>query len=171
MVGSQSPRCNLDYSDASRRLVRTVIKGSLTKLKGEPTSSERSIRWELGSCWLQYLQKQETPTDLYSKGSGIDNEAEHAVKGLGKQFKFLKKRDNKPFSTNLKEENNTGPCRMNVETNAGKQINGELNSEMELQRLISEEAFLRLKESGTSVHLKVSESVPKIFCIHLQKLK
>lgn len=60
---------------------------------------------------------------------------------------------------------------MNVETNAGKQINGELNSEMELQRLISEEAFLRLKESGTSVHLKVSESVPKIFCIHLQKLK
>ncbi|XP_031250028.1 protein TSS [Pistacia vera] len=161
-VGGQPPLCNLDDSGASKSLVRKVIKESLTKLEGEPTAFERSIRWELGSCWVQHLQRQETPTDLNSMGSGIDNEAEHAVKGLGKQFKFLKKRDNKPNSTNEKEENDTGPCRFNVENNVGQQSNGELNGEMELKKLISEEAFSRLKESGTRLHLKAMDELMKM---------
>lgn len=157
----------MDDSEAFKSLVRTVIKESLTKLEGEPAASERSIRWELGSCWVQYLQKQET--DLNSMRPGIDNEVEYAVKGLRKQFKFLKKRDNKPNRTNEEEENDTGPCRMNVENTVEQNSNGELNSEMELKKLISEEAFLRLKESGTGLHLKVSESISNIFAT--QKLK
>ncbi|XP_044485664.1 protein TSS-like [Mangifera indica] len=159
-VSGQSPLCNLDDSEAFKSLVRTVIKESLTKLEGEPAASERSIRWELGSCWVQYLQKQET--DLNSMRPGIDNEVEYAVKGLGKQFKFLKKRDNKPNRTNEEEENDTGPCRMNVENTVEQNSNGELNSEMELKKLISEEAFLRLKESGTGLHLKAMDELMKM---------
>ncbi|KAK9232313.1 hypothetical protein WN943_022559 [Citrus x changshan-huyou] len=94
--GDQSPLCNLDNSEALRSLVRRVIKQSLAKLELEPTASEKSIRWELGSCWVQHLQKQETPTDTKSTRSGDDIETEHAVKGLGKQFKFLKKKENRP---------------------------------------------------------------------------
>lgn len=151
----------MDNSEALRSLVRRVIKQSLAKLELEPTASERSIRWELGSCWVQHLQKQETPTDTKSTRSGDDIETEHAVKGLGKQFKFLKKRENRPNlvgSNNEANEDDNGPCSMNVGTNGRQQSNGELNCEMELKKLISEESFLRLKETGTGLHSKVSES-------------
>ncbi|GAY61682.1 hypothetical protein CUMW_211960 [Citrus unshiu] len=171
--GDQSPLCNLDNSEALRSLVRRVIKQSLAKLELEPTASERSIRWELGSCWVQHLQKQETPTDTKSTRSGDDIETEHAVKGLGKQFKFLKKRENRPNlvgSNNEANEDDNGPCSMNVGTNGRQQSNGELNCEMELKKLISEESFLRLKETGTGLHSKVelAEKLPHIqsLCIH-----
>ncbi|KAK9229466.1 hypothetical protein WN944_022428 [Citrus x changshan-huyou] len=159
--GDQLPLCNLDNSEAFRNLVRRVIKQSLAKLELEPTASERSIRWELGSCWVQHLQKQETPTDTKSTRSGDDIKTEHAVKGLGKQFKFLKKRENRPNlvgSINEANENDNGPCNMNVGGNGRQQSIGELNCEMELKKLISEESFLRLKETGTGLHSKVLES-------------
>lgn len=110
---------------------------------------------------MQHLQKQETQRDTNSTRSGDDIETEHAVKGLGKQFKFLKKRENKPNpvgSINGTNENHNGPCSMNVGTNVKQQSNGELNCEMELKKLISEESFLRLKETGTGLHSKVSKS-------------
>ena len=67
----------------------------MQKLEDEPANSERPIRWELGSCWLQHLLKQETPVN-HSDSHEDDNEAvEPVVKGLGKQFKFLKKREKK----------------------------------------------------------------------------
>ncbi|KAH9715288.1 tetratricopeptide repeat (TPR)-like superfamily protein [Citrus sinensis] len=163
--GDQSPLCNLDNSKALRSLVRRVIKQSLAKLELEPTASERSIRWELGSCWVQHLQKQETPTDTKSTRSGDDIETEHAVKGLGKQFKFLKKRENRPNlvgSNNEANEDDDGPCSMNVGTNGRQQSNGELNCEMELKKLISEESFLRLKETGTGLHSKAVDELMKM---------
>ncbi|KAF2323203.1 hypothetical protein GH714_034116 [Hevea brasiliensis] len=128
--GGQSPHHSFDDSEASRCLVRQVIKESLTKLGEMPVASERSIRWELGSCWMQHLQKQETPSDTDSKHSEEDTETKHAVKGLGKEFK------------------------LNVGTDEGQHSNGDSNSENELKELISEEAFFRLKESGTGLHLK-----------------
>lgn len=158
--GRQSPHPTLDDLEASRCLVRQAIKESLTKLEEKPVACERSIRWELGSCWLQHLQKQETPTQTNSKSSEDDTETEYAVKGLGKEFKFLKKKDKKPSmsGTHDKEENETGVCCQSVGTDAGRHSNVKSNSENELKKLISEEAFLRLKESGTGLHLKVSAS-------------
>ncbi|KAH9666971.1 tetratricopeptide repeat (TPR)-like superfamily protein [Citrus sinensis] len=163
--GDQLPLCNLDNSEAFRNLVRRVIKQSLAKLELEPTASERSIRWELGSCWVQHLQKQETPTDTKSTRSGDDIKTEHAVKGLGKQFKFLKKRENRPNlvgSINEANENDNGPCNMNVGGNGRQQSIGELNCEMELKKLISEESFLRLKETGTGLHSKAVDELMKM---------
>ncbi|ESR40651.1 hypothetical protein CICLE_v100271932mg, partial [Citrus x clementina] len=76
-----------------------------------------------------HLQKQETPTDTKSTRSGDD----------------------------IKTENDNGPCSMNVGVNGRQQSNGELNCEMELKKLISEESFLRLKETGTGLHSKVTD--------------
>ncbi|KAF2323200.1 hypothetical protein GH714_034097 [Hevea brasiliensis] len=133
--GGQSPHHSFDDSEASRCLVRQVIKESLTKLGEMPVASERSIRWELGSCWMQHLQKQETPSDTDSKHSEEDTETKHAVKGLGKEFKFLKKRDKKTSMNGIleKEETKTGPCRLNVGTDEGQHSNGDSNMDELIQ--------------------------------------
>ena len=81
--GCWSPQSNLDGMEVSRCLVRKVVKESLKKLKEMPIDSKRSIRWELGSCWV-HLQKQESPTGNKSKSPDDDNGVEHSVKGLGK---------------------------------------------------------------------------------------
>ena len=142
----------------SRCLVRRVVKQSLKKLKEMSIDSKRSIRWELGSCWVQHLQKQESPTGNKSKSPDDDNGAEHSVKGLGKQFKFLKKREKKEncVSSTDKEENGSRPGNLNSEADLGELSNGELKGIAELEKLISEDAFLSLKETGTGLHLKVS---------------
>ncbi|WCJ40513.1 Tetratricopeptide repeat (TPR)-like superfamily protein [Euphorbia peplus] len=155
----QSPRGTFDDLEASRCRVRQVIKESLTKLEKTEVSPERPIRWELGSCWLQHLQKQETPTDTDSKTSEKLTETEQAVKGLGKEFKFLKKRGKKPGDTLEKEESSTDPCRLNMITDEGQHGDGESNSENELKEFLSQEAFLRLKENGTGLHLKSVEEL------------
>ena len=81
--GCWSLQSNLDGMEVSRCLVRKVVKESLKKLKEMPIDSKRSIRWELGSCWV-HLQKQESPTGNKSKSPDDDNGVEHSVKGLGK---------------------------------------------------------------------------------------
>ncbi|KAA8540510.1 hypothetical protein F0562_024571 [Nyssa sinensis] len=124
--GCQSPQTDLGDLEVSKCLLRKVVKESLSNLAVKPTVSERSIRWELGSCWVQHLQKQETSTNNSSKSPEDDNKVEPVVKGLGKQFKMLKKREKKPSSA----------------------------SGAELKKLIPEEAFLRLEETGTGLHLQ-----------------
>ncbi|GMN49976.1 hypothetical protein TIFTF001_019146 [Ficus carica] len=168
--GSQS---DLDSSETSSYLVRKVIKESSRKLEDETEISERPIRWELGSCWVQHLQQKETQTDNNSKGSKDDKEAEPAIKGLGKQFKSLKKREKKSdgeSTTNDREESDSCSNSLQTGLDKGEQINVELSSEAELKKVVSENAYLRLKESGTDLHLKVelAEKLPHIqsLCIH-----
>ncbi|XP_050233705.1 protein REDUCED CHLOROPLAST COVERAGE 3 [Mercurialis annua] len=160
--GGQPSHSIFDDIEAPRSLVRQIVKESLTKLDTTPIASERPIRWELGSCWLQHLQKQESLTDTDSKHSEVQQiKTEHAVKGLGKEFKFLKKRGKitGEDSSLEKEENDTGPCRLNVGTDVGQHSNGEPNCENELKEMISEEAFLHLKETGTGLHLKSGDEL------------
>ncbi|KAK6263688.1 hypothetical protein SCA6_019122 [Theobroma cacao] len=163
--GGQLYQSNLNDSEASRCLVQRVIKESLTKLDEKSVAPERSIRWELGSCWVQYLQKQESSMDGNSKGPDNDCEAEPVVKGLGKQFKFLKKRGKKPSNVTSsidKEKNDSESCSMDVKSNLGHQSNGESSSELELKNLISKEAYSRLEESGTGLHLKSADELLKM---------
>lgn len=141
--------------EASRCLVKQVIKESLKNLE-KSEASGKPIRWELGSCWVQHLQKQETPS---GDNSPNEDKAETVVKGLGKQFKMLKKREKKQNdadSSDETEENNLGQ-----ESSVSESDIKESNSESELTKLIPEEAFLRLKESGTGLHLKVCSSLFK----------
>ncbi|KAL2338169.1 hypothetical protein Fmac_012615 [Flemingia macrophylla] len=140
---------NSDDLDNSKSVVRKVVQECMEKIKEEPSVSKRYIRWEFGSCWMQHLQKQENLTDNSSKNKENGNDIEQAVKGLGKQFKFLKRREKK--SNNLdgadsKEQNDA--------TDKVEQNNHDLSNSNELEKLLSEEAFLRLKESGTGLHTK-----------------
>ncbi|KAG6575607.1 Protein TSS, partial [Cucurbita argyrosperma subsp. sororia] len=146
-ITANAPEEGSDDLEPSRVLVRKVIEESLSKLKEEPIGSEKPIRWELGSCWLQHLQKQDNEPDSKSKAP----ENEPAVKGLGKQFKLLKKREKKPRAVDTEKENRCMLDDPNTKT--------ETNGEEKLENLISKQALSRLKESGTGLHLKTAEEL------------
>ncbi|OIW15819.1 hypothetical protein TanjilG_04354 [Lupinus angustifolius] len=158
--GTFSSVSNLDDSDASKDLVRKVVEESLEKIKKEPVVSKRSIRWELGLIWLQHLKKQETSTDNKSRNND-GNDDEQSIKGLGNQFKLLKKvkKVSSLDATELIENNdsqlrNGNVCSIKVEENRD-----DLCNFTDLEKLISKEAFLRLKESGTGLHLKTLDEL------------
>ncbi|KAM0033371.1 putative clustered mitochondria protein [Helianthus debilis subsp. tardiflorus] len=149
---SQSPKSEQGDIESFRCLVRRVIKESLTNLE-KSTDSVKPIRWELGSCWVQHLQKQEAPPGDNTEKTNEDK-AEAVVKGLGKQFKMLKKREKKQSDIDCSddaEESNLGQEESNIDS--------ESNVDSELKNLVSEEAFLRLKESGTGLHLKSKDEL------------
>ncbi|GMQ08986.1 hypothetical protein CsSME_00052497 [Camellia sinensis var. sinensis] len=163
--GGQSPQSKLDDLETSRCLARRVIEESLRTLEEKPASSERTIRWELGSCWVQHLQKRETPNDNSSKSSQDNSKADLEVKGLGKQFKMLRKREKNPNSVRNKDDNEENDSRvsgLNVGSSMAELNNGESNSEVELKKFISEESFLRLKGTGTGLHLKSVDELMKM---------
>lgn len=151
-----SPHSSVSDIETSRCLVRKVISVSLSKLKEEPELTDRLIRWELGSCWIQHLQKQETSTDDTFK-SPKDDRSETVVKGLGKEFKMLKKREKKAGNVDSTEEIDYRTRNLDVENSIGEVSSSE-SREVDLKKHISEEAFLRLKETGTDLHLKVSDN-------------
>ncbi|GMH14318.1 hypothetical protein Nepgr_016159 [Nepenthes gracilis] len=125
---------------------------------------ETSIRWELASGWVQHLQKTGSSTDNNSKGAGIDPEP--SVKGLGKEFKWLRKREKKPSSTgasDCKEESDYQAHYLNLgEAVPGDENISGINAGAELQKLLPKDAFLRLKESGTGLHLKPVDELVKM---------
>lgn len=154
----QSPNSNYINLEKSHILVQKVVRDSLDKLSKEDIP-DRSIRWELGSCWVQHLQKQETPAENSSKMSGGDKKSEPVVKGLGKKFKMLKNRERKPNSSSCVDdnvENNSKVSSTNDESTAAELHNAESESETELRKIIPKEAYLRLRETGTGLHTKVS---------------
>lgn len=146
---------------SSRSLIRKVLGESLLKLQEEPTKCTRSIRWELGACWVQHLQNQASGKNDAKKTE--EAKLEPAVKGLGKQGGLLKeikkKTDVRTSKSDLGKE---APISCNNETD--NKSNGINPKELEKQqeekeimwkRLLPEAAYLRLKESETGLHLKV----------------
>ncbi|KAI3455290.1 hypothetical protein Pfo_030825 [Paulownia fortunei] len=160
-VKGQTLQSDLTDVGTSRCLVQKVIKESLTKLEDNPAIAESCIRWELGSCWVQHLQKQETPADNNSGSHKNDNKVEPVVKGLGKQFKMLKKREKKiPTASEKDEEYIAGSSSLNMENNKGERKICESNCE--LLKYVPEEAFLRLKETGVGLHTKSADELVKM---------
>ncbi|KAM7268027.1 hypothetical protein ACFE04_010193 [Oxalis oulophora] len=70
---------------SARSLVRKVLEDSLLKLQEESPKHAKSIRWELGACWVQHLQNQKSETKKTE-----ETKQGPAVKGLGKQGALLK---------------------------------------------------------------------------------
>lgn len=140
-----------DLEDSRCQLIQ-ILNDSLTKLEEEKTVEvEAGIRWELASCWVQHLQKKDD-AERSPKEAGSENEI--SIKGLGKQFKLLKKREKKQSSMNSldgKEESDSQVS--GLESDEGSNRDGEA-AEAELEKLLSEEAFARLKETGADLHLK-----------------
>ncbi|MQL74827.1 hypothetical protein Taro_007200 [Colocasia esculenta] len=154
----------LDPEDlnSARLLVRKVLEDSLTKLQVEPTKHRRSIRWELGACWVQHLQN--VATGKVEPKSNEETRDEPTVKGLGKQAGLLKvikkKNDEKISQTDVaKKSASCDGCDLEkshaIDGADHKEPNKiSLEKEVLLQKLLSESAFLRLKESDTGLHVK-----------------
>ncbi|KAL0723533.1 hypothetical protein Bca4012_038132 [Brassica carinata] len=147
--GSQpAPKFDLDDLESFRCVVHELVKNNLLKLEEEKESSERPIRWELGSCWVQHLRKKETVAEDVC---GKPGETELSVKGLGKQFKVLKIK-------NKKSDNTSDLSGLDGEAD----LEQNPHFDHELKEVLSEEAFSRLKASGTGLHLKSKEELSKM---------
>lgn len=136
---------------AAKSLVRQVLGESLQKLQEEGSKQVKSIRWELGACWVQHLQNQASGR-VESKKTD-EAKVEPAVKGLGKHGGLLKeikkKSDDKSSKASSGNEVSSG--------DANKKELEKLDEETEIlwKKVLPEAAYLHLKESETGLHLKV----------------
>ncbi|GFZ06791.1 tetratricopeptide repeat (TPR)-like superfamily protein [Actinidia rufa] len=155
-----------DFEDlhSVRSLVRRVLGDSLLKLQGEAGKHTRSIRWELGACWVQHLQSQATGKTESKKTE--EAKVEPAVKGLGKQGGLLKEIKKKPDDRNSKTEQgkevvvNSLDANKKSDTTKQKDLEKEDEEKEKMWKLIlPETAYLRLKESETGFHLKLPEEL------------
>ncbi|KAK8602023.1 hypothetical protein V6N12_051845 [Hibiscus sabdariffa] len=145
---------------SARALVRKVLEDSLQKLQNEPSNNSKSIRWELGACWVQHLQNQATGKTDSKKNEDV--KPEPAVKGLGKQGALLKEIKRKTDTRGGKNEqnkevspgNNPDTKKKSEVGNQKEQEKQEEEMEMMWKKLLPEAAYLRLKESETGFHLK-----------------
>ncbi|CAH2042700.1 unnamed protein product [Thlaspi arvense] len=151
---------NVDFEDlhSSRSLVRNVLGESLLKLEGELSRNARSIRWELGACWVQHLQNQASGKTEAKKTEEV--KVEPAVKGLGKQGGLLKGIKKKTEDKNGKPEqgkelNSLDEMNQKSDTTCQRDVEKQHEEkEMMWRKLVPEDAYLRLKESETGLHLK-----------------
>ncbi|KAI3814695.1 hypothetical protein L1987_14339 [Smallanthus sonchifolius] len=132
---------------SSKVLVKKVLEESLQKIEEEDSKNTKSIRWELGACWVQHLQNQASGKS--DSKTAAEAKLEPAVKGLGKGLlkEIKKKSDDK--SSKVEQEVATN----NKADDGG---NKELDKEKEMmwRNLVSESAYLQLKESDIGLHLK-----------------
>ncbi|KAL4562617.1 hypothetical protein LXL04_026645 [Taraxacum kok-saghyz] len=138
-----------------RDLVEKLLNDSLIKLEEECVESDKFTRWELGACWIQHLQDQKK-TEKDKKASNEKAKNEVKVEGLGTALRSLKN----------KKKDSEGTTTVKVVD----AVNGEVDSsvldftdeanlnenENALKKVLSDAAFIRLKESETGLHCKVS---------------
>ncbi|KAM3390712.1 hypothetical protein ACQJBY_012368 [Aegilops geniculata] len=144
----------------ARKLACTVLETSLRKLENTPNKNPRRIRWELGSSWLQHLQKKDASASEDSEKNAKKSEKDSSVKGLGKHFEQLRKINKKESTIEdakiVKEESDSN-CLL---------ANGTEKSEnvafTEIRNLITEDAFCRLKSLEAGLHQKSLEELTKM---------
>lgn len=156
---------NLDHVELSSGLnfVRDLLKDSLGKLDEEEPKGHTFTRWELGACWIQHLQDQKK-SEKEKKLSAEKTKNEVKVEGLGTSLRSLK---NKKNINGGKDD--LQPDNLRMTANA---VNGDVDSvvlpypesqlevnanenELALRKLMSDDAFTRLKETETGLHCKV----------------
>ncbi|KAH9615729.1 hypothetical protein KSS87_020914, partial [Heliosperma pusillum] len=151
---------DMDELRSGRSLVRTVMTESLSKLEGESKKPVKFIRWELGACWVQHLQNQTSGKAESKKAE--EAKVEPAVKGLGKQGGLLKDIKKKIDEKNNKNEHGKEIHDMDKKSEATdpKEVEKQAAEKESLWRkLISEAAYVRLKESETGLHLKAPDEL------------
>lgn len=139
---------------AAKPLVRQVLSESLHKLQEEESKQVKSIRWELGACWVQHLQNQASGKAESKKAE--EAKVEPAVKGLGKHGGLLK--DIKKKS----DDKISGKEVSSSDTNKKELEKQDEETEILWKKVLPEAAYLRLKESETGLHLKVCSN----FCCY-----
>ena len=138
-------------------LIRKVLEESLLKLQEEGLKETKSIRWELGACWVQHLQNPVSGKSESKKTE--ESKVEAAVKGLGKNGGLLKDIKKKLDEKNSKTEQGKDANSLDLQKSSG---NNQKESEKQdeekenmWKKLLPEASYLRLKESETGLHLKV----------------
>lgn len=151
---------NTDSEDlrSARSVVRRVLEESLRNLQVETAKQFKSIRWELGACWVQHLQNQGKTESKKAEEAKV----EPAVKGLGKQGGLLREIKKKTNEKSSKPESGKEVVRHELnkksDTNNKELDKPDEEKEMMWKKLIPEAAYTRLKESETGLHLKVLTS-------------
>ncbi|MCD7468574.1 hypothetical protein HAX54_006930, partial [Datura stramonium] len=135
---------------AAKSLVRQVLGESLQKLQEEGSKQVKSIRWELGACWVQHLQNQTSGKVEPRKTD--EAKVEPAVKGLGKHGGLLK--EIKKKSDDKSSKANSGNEVSSSDTNKKELEKQDKETEILWKKVLPEAAYLRLKESETGLHLK-----------------
>ncbi|KAG0527764.1 hypothetical protein BDA96_06G261700 [Sorghum bicolor] len=166
VVSNQHPSPKSHASNSARKLARKILEDSLIKLDSMPSINSRIIRWELGSSWLQQLQKKDSPASENGKGNATKADKEPSVKGLGKHFeqlrKIKKKECNIEGSSSEKEECNSNCSSMNGTQVSDKIAVDETNKGADISELMSEDAFFRLKSLGAGLHEKSLDELTKM---------
>ncbi|WOH06933.1 hypothetical protein DCAR_0626362 [Daucus carota subsp. sativus] len=137
-------------------LIRKVLEESLLKLQEEGLKETKSIRWELGACWVQHLQNPVSGKSESKKTE--ESKVEAAVKGLGKNGGLLKdikkKLDEKNSKTEQGKEANSLDLQKSSGNNQKESEKQDEEKENMWKKLLPEASYLRLKESETGLHLK-----------------
>ncbi|XP_020582567.1 protein TSS [Phalaenopsis equestris] len=137
---------------SSRSLVRKLLAFSVEKLEKEDQSHRKSIRWELGQCWVQHLQQD--PGKSQPKNTEV-TKVERTIKGLGKQLKEIKKKsDERVVKMDPSKDSSVDASKHQMLDGCNQQ-----EKELILMKLLPEAAFLRLKESDTGLHVKSPEEL------------
>ncbi|KAK6151543.1 hypothetical protein DH2020_014178 [Rehmannia glutinosa] len=143
------PNVDLEELHSTWPLVRQVLGESLLRLQEEESKPRKSIRWELGACWVQHLQNQASGKNDSKKNE--ETKVEPAVKGLGKHGllkDFKKKPDDRSYKTDMNKDLSGG------DSNKMELEKQDEEKEILWRKLLPEAAYLRLKESETGLHLK-----------------
>lgn len=156
---------NLEQVELSsgRNFVKDLLKESLSKLDEEELKGHTFTRWELGACWIQHLQDQKK-SDKEKKRSPEKAKNEVKVEGLGTSLRSLKNKKNINGSKDDLKPDNLGKTANAINEDVdnvvlpppGSQLEVNANeNEVALRKLITDDAFTRLKESETGLHCKV----------------
>ncbi|KAG6411514.1 hypothetical protein SASPL_129597 [Salvia splendens] len=149
------PSANMEESGSSWPLVKKVLTKSLKTLQEDDSTLKKSIRWELGACWVHHLQNQASGKDEPKKNEEV--KVEPAVKGLGKNaglLKDIKKKSDDQI--NKSDPNKEVSANCNVDANKDF---GKADKEIMWKNLLPESSYMRLKESETGLHLKSPEEL------------
>uniref|UniRef100_A0ACD5V1Y8 Uncharacterized protein n=1 Tax=Avena sativa TaxID=4498 RepID=A0ACD5V1Y8_AVESA len=146
----------------ARKLARTVLKASLMKLENLPNKNPRHIRWELGSSWLQHLQKKDSSVSEDSEKSAKKVEKDSSVKGLGKHFEQLRKIKKNAEDAKSEKEESDSNCSLTNGVEESDNLALNETSEAEIRKLIPEDAFCRLESLGAGFHQKTLDELTKM---------
>lgn len=149
---------------SAENFVKNLLKESLSKLDEEELQGHTFLRWELGACWIQHLQDQKK-LEKETKLSSEKKKNEVKVEGLGTSLRSIKNKKKKLDGSkdellpdNLKSTANGNNGEVDNIRLPSPESQLEVNSnenEVALRRLITDDAFTRLKESETGLHSKV----------------
>lgn len=149
---------------ASQSFVERLLEESIAKLEEEEPERANFVRWELGACWIQHLQDQKN-AEKDKKPSNEKAKNEMKVEGLGTPLRSLKNNKKRSDVSSQKMLSETvksqagrviGKSENATSASIENQIEGiPKDNEVALKNLLSDGAYVRLKESETGLHSKV----------------